>query len=853
MKKILTKSLKLALITAITFSPSVTYAASFSFDAGETIEEGQVLNGDNQTGFIGLDSNIEIPNNVGSDAILIEQDVSGVVITNRGDVSNENNFHGINDKGINTKIINSGSINANDGADSVAIYSTGRNINITNSNRIDGRKRAIELLGENATIVNSGSIYGYTQNNATIRSTAANLTITNKLSGLIDGNNNGSPAILTEGDNAAIENIGRIRSNSNDGIGIQSTGDNLVINNKGEISTRGQAILLDAGDGASITNSGFILSTTGYAIYTEGVRSNISILNSGTISSLEGIYLDGANSYVENNGNIIGRLDLDNSSQNSSIINNGDILAADSQAININSADNVTITNSGLISGYSGGIRAGVGSSSAVILNNGKINSSRFDGVDLDGTDITFTNNGEIFGGRSGADSDGDNLTIINNGEISGYEQGVYVGGTNSTIVNNGTISVSQAGAIAVKYEDFEDDEDATSTGTLTNSGKIIANGEATIAIQGSYVAQNLILGGGSEITGTIDLRDGTDSITINRHNMSARLVASNVENVTFSNAAGVVVGDSIYVVDATSNAMLATNINNLSLDIHGAINSRNNSQGKERFWTQAFGSKFERGSEGSNLSYSHDRVGVISGYEYGQGEDRFGVIAGLSTSDSKSDKNRSFENESSSLFAGVYKNFNLGDSTTLTTNLIVGYEKYETKRFLLDSINGYETADSDFDNIFISPSIKLENKIKISDLFELRPNLGASYTSSYVGSYQEKGSTSSNVSTKNRRIQTINAEAGLASVLNLKYAQLKLGLGADSRFIEQDDVKANIDNVAFTYALQNDNEVFGRFLEVGFNIINFQDLTFGLNARLRKAGGNEEQKSLRFDFGYKF
>jgi hypothetical protein len=113
MKKILTKSLKLALISTIAFSPSISYAASFSFDAGETVAAGQILDGNNQTGFIGLQSRIDIPNNISSDAILIEQDVSGVVITNRGEVFNSNNFHGVNDKGINTKIINSGIIRAN--------------------------------------------------------------------------------------------------------------------------------------------------------------------------------------------------------------------------------------------------------------------------------------------------------------------------------------------------------------------------------------------------------------------------------------------------------------------------------------------------------------------------------------------------------------------------------------------------------------------------------------------------------------------------------------------------------------------------------------------------------------------
>src|SRR5262245_1537655 len=155
----------------------------------------------------------------------------------------------------------------------------------------------------------------------------------------------------------------------------------------------------------------------------------------------------------------------------------------------INSAGNVSVVNSGTITGTEAGIKAG---GTVTLTNNvgGSIQSGPIhDGISA--TTVTGTNDGMISGGATGSGIKATTVTITNSGSISGHENGIIAAGaadvtnnggsigssplgnagisagTDATVVNSGTIS----GAVGIK---------AGQSANVTNSGTISALGPFT-------------------------------------------------------------------------------------------------------------------------------------------------------------------------------------------------------------------------------------------------------------------------------------------------------------------------------------------------------------------------------------
>lgn len=278
-----------------------------------------------------------------------------------------------------------------------------------------------------------------------------------------------------------------------------------------------------------------------------------------------------------------------------------------------------------------------------------------------------------------------------------------------------------------------------------------------------------------------------------------------------------------------------------------------NYKNGNGKSWTKAFGSAFERGDDSKNLAYDHDYNGFISGYEWGAKNSRYGVLLGLSQGEIKTDS-QSFKSDVDSVFAGIYRYASITKHTFLNTSLITGYEKYKNKRDVVDNINGSEVARSDLGNLFITPSIAIENRIKLYETFEIKPKASLTYTASYFGSSNESGTTSSNMSIKSREAKVLNARAGVSGVLTLmKNYKINLGVGFDSRMISEDKAEASLSGTGFKFDTDNDDKVNGHYMNIGLNFVGFKDLTFEINAEARSTSGNEEQKSANLSPLYRF
>ena len=585
---------------------------------------------------------------------------------------------------------------------------------------------------------------------------------------------------------------------------LDGTGETGVINSGGSLTVGADAVTVSAAN-VQITNAGTITTTGGFTAVVSNAN-DLTVTNSGSIVSSDfGINSSGERFTLINSGSI--------TSTTSSIVSDG---------------NDAVINNSG-----------------SILLANGAV------GIRSTGTGALIANSGTIVATKSGSDgilSSNAGVAINNDGTIvtqGSSSRGIRVSGANATITNSGAISVTGANSTAINL-----DSGNANDSTLTNTGTISATGDATQAIAGGTGAQTIFLGKGSRIIGTIDLSTGDDTITATGNGISTRVAT--VDSNTFvvnPGVAGVVVGNSIHTIDPTSVASLTISTNSLSKTIGEEVNSRVNVE-EGKAWTKIFGSDFERGDDTKNLSYNHDYNGVIAGYEYGN---NFGVILGVSTGEIKTDS-QSFKSNVDSAFIGAYKDIEVMESTFINTNLIAGYEQYKNERTVIDNINGTQIARSDVNNLFISPSVELEHRIKLHEILQIIPNASASYTSSYFGSSKEVGATSSSIATEKRDAQILNLKAGISAVVTiLKNYQINLGTGLDSRKISEDNASASISGNNFTFNTNNDKNTSGKYFNLGLNFIGFEDLTFGVNVNIRSADGNEDQKSANLSGSYRF
>ena len=354
--------------------------------------------------------------------------------------------------------------------------------------------------GSNFTITSTGTINVPSTTAITITGGPGATLGTLENSGLVNDTSGGNMAIFigaTSSDTislAALNNLaGGTISAVATGIVLNTLGTIGVLTNAGRIS--GFSGVGNYGSIGSISNTGVIAGTR------RGISNNFggrigTINNAGTISVGAGAS-QAAGGVANNGGSIL------------ALINTGTIISSSSSGVGNNtlSASIGQITNSGLISGATGGLwNSGTMSQ---VTNTGRIIGTQAGVFHTSGTIGTINNSGTISGGSYGISiGTGSFNSLINSGTVRGaiaLDLGSGVSALNVT--NSGVIagSIINRSANVLTINGGTGATFGTLTGsTLTNKGSIIS----TLANL-EFLSGNLVLNSNINATGRTVVNDG--------------------------------------------------------------------------------------------------------------------------------------------------------------------------------------------------------------------------------------------------------------------------------------------------------------------------------------------------------
>ncbi|WP_341363646.1 autotransporter domain-containing protein [Thalassospira sp. SN3W] len=668
-------------------------------------------------------------------------------------------------------------------------------------------------------LIEQGGVLSVTApaNSAAITTNADGVRVTNN--GTITTVGGGRVGIFGSGGgatNAQFVNNGTIRTDANNGYGMGSLGERSTIINNGTVTTSG---------------------TTAYAIYSNGANS--TLVNNGTITT------SGNSSYG-----------LYSVQGNSTLVNSGTITTSGDDAYGMDSAgDSSTLSNSGTIT------TSGVGSR----------------GMYADGNGVTAVNSGTIT--TSGSDgegmrSDGNNSTLVNSGAITSTNaDGIRSVGSGSilTVSDGGTVTVSGAGRAGIRS--------TGANGTINVSGKVIATGSATEAIVGSS-NQTLNIKPGATIVGTINLGAGTNVVNIDTSAgaRSSTLSISNAGTVnTSAGGEGLVrqSGSTVVIADPTGLAANRAALGTTAAGIHQAVSQQLARSNKPQsvvvaaselepgmlyapqmpfVWGHVFGGYKKRGDDGANLGYRSRVGGVIGGYEKPIDDHSIGVFGGASLAGMKTDE-ASVESDSNGFFVGGYGEYVVGD-WAIDGALVVGYQRHQDKRLVVDNLTGEETAQSDYNSVYISPSLAVIRSIDIGSGIELRPSAEVNYTYGYYGEYTETGTTSSNLRVQGHGVDVINGRLQLAARQALAdgRGEMELRGGMKYSYFGRDSVDVGLGNgPVLRYQGTGDTSAYGGYVGGNMRYDVDRRMTVVADMELGLATGDERTASGYLGLEYRF
>jgi outer membrane autotransporter protein len=268
--------------------------------------------------------------------------------------------------------------------------------------------------------------------------------------------------------------------------------------------------------------------------------------------------------------------------------------------------------------------------------------------------------------------------------------------------------------------------------------------------------------------------------------------------------------------------------------------------------WGEVFGSQRSRGNDGLALAYDHDYIGFTGGYERDFHNARVGLFAGFAQADAETEIT-SIQTDTDSFFGGGYAHFYLGP-VNLTASLAAGVEDHENDRTVIDNLAGIETARSDFSSVFFSPSITLSSAYTLNEVFELRPSASLTYYVAWYDSYNESGTTRSNLSIDDRTDQALIGRVQLALAMALTdTTELELRTGVISRHTDQDNVNASLAGASFQYAAAGDDSVYGGLVGGNVRVHVTDRLDVMGDAEIIHASGDESDISARLRIEYRF
>jgi uncharacterized protein with beta-barrel porin domain len=268
--------------------------------------------------------------------------------------------------------------------------------------------------------------------------------------------------------------------------------------------------------------------------------------------------------------------------------------------------------------------------------------------------------------------------------------------------------------------------------------------------------------------------------------------------------------------------------------------------------WGAGFGSHRSRGQEGLALAYEHDHYGFVGGYDFGQSRPRLGAVFGYAKSAANTNIT-SVNNDSDSVFGGGYGQVSLG-RMNLVAVLLAGYQEHNNTRWIIDNLNGFELANSDFDGAFLSPSLTLNSDLYLDHRFVLRPSATLVYSVSWLDDYIENGATQSNLSIGDRMAHALVGRLQLALEHQIAIGWvIGLHAGGNMRYTVNDDIEGSFSGASFSYASVGDNSVYGGYLGGNLNIALKNRLSLIADWEVGKGNGDEEYAlgGLRMEFDF--
>ncbi|MEQ8389432.1 MAG: autotransporter domain-containing protein [Thalassospira sp.] len=569
--------------------------------------------------------------------------------------------------------------------------------------------------------------------------------------------------------------------------------------------------------------------------------------------------------------------------------------------------DEVSVTNNGTITSSGTAVSGNVTATNAHFTNNGSISTTGAfaNGMFLAGSNGTLVNNGSItasgaagYGMALGAGA-GSNSTLINNGSITTHGNGghgMVSTMANATLVNHGSITttdgdgvssdradsqitVTEGGTITVSGSGTRGIRSTGANGTITISGSVIVTGAATAAIAGSN-NQTLNIMPGATIIGTIDLGGGTNVVNIDTSGggRSSTLSISNAGTVnTSAGGDGLVLqsGSTVAIVDPTGFAANRAVLGTTTVGIHQAVSQQLARSNKPQsvvvaaselepgmlyapqmpfVWGQFFGGYKKRGDDGANLGYRSRVGGAIGGYEKPIGDHSIGVFGGASVAGMKTDE-ASVESDSNGFFVGGYGEYVVGD-WAIDGTMVVGYQRHQDERLAVDNLIGEETAQSDYNSVYISPSLAVIRSIDIGGGIELRPSAEVNYTYGYYGEYTETGTTSSNLRVKGHGVDVINGRLQLAARQALEdgRGEMELRGGMKYSYFGRDSVDVGLSNgPVLQYQGTGDTSSYGGYVGANMRYDVDRRMTVVADMELGLANGDEQSASGYLGLEYRF
>ncbi|MGV7223049.1 MAG: autotransporter domain-containing protein [Nitrospinales bacterium] len=458
----------------------------------------------------------------------------------------------------------------------------------------------------------------------------------------------------------------------------------------------------------------------------------------------------------------------------------------------------------------------------------------------------------------------GSNNIINNYGYIStmgAHAYGVNLNGSiNSTFNNYGSISTMGSNSRGIKL---------FGTGTIVNNyGGIFATGDSTEAIIGSVSPEVLNIFPGSQIIGIIDLSDGVDTVNIypKGAGSSSTLAFTDTETVILHGNNMVNVGGlpGIFAtVDPTGQSVNGAVLGTMTGGLHNVITQRNGkgqagsgqlastrvepgmmtSSNGSQIWVSGFGSHRERDDDGQVLAYDHDYYGGVMGYETTRDRSRLGFLAGYAQSDVATDF-KSINTDSDSYFIGVYGQEKIG-SFNLDASMLAGYEQHDNDRLVVDNLNGFETAEADYSSFFLSPSVTLSAEHMIFDNIALRPSVTGTYAFAWYDSYDESGTTQSNLSIDDRTSHALIAKLQMvAAYIFANGNEVGLLAGGRFRYTANDDIDATLAGTNFSFAAAGDDTHFEALVGAHARVSVMDNLNLTINGQYALSDGIETTAS---------